>query len=320
MEYGRNVEEELVSVQAGVWHFDGEPTDQNLLSRISQTVVQYGADSEETYIGGAIGMLYRPFHTTKESHLEVQPYVSPKGVVMTWDGRLDNRDDLTIRMRNELTSDTTDVAVVSAMFDRWDTACFQWIIGDWALSIWDPRKRTLILARDYMGVRHLYYHLTQKSLAFAILSTSGTERGSVLGTFGPIALFLVVAVIFPIVPLVLSGFLAPHKPNPVKLEPYESGMETIGPTHVQFPIRYYLYALIFVIFDVEVIYLFPWALVYDKLPVVAAAEMAVFIVLLLVGLAYAMNFAGKQRSRSIDEILTGSSETARQARKSDSSV
>ena len=128
---------------------------------------------------------------------------------------------------------------------------------------------------------------TQESLAFAILLPSGTERGSVLGTFGPIALFLVVAVIFPIVPLVLSGFLAPHKPNPVKLEPYESGMETIGPTHVQFPIRYYLYALIFVIFDVEVIYLFPWALVYDKLPVVAAAEMAVFIVLLLVGLAYA---------------------------------
>jgi NADH-quinone oxidoreductase subunit A len=109
----------------------------------------------------------------------------------------------------------------------------------------------------------------------------------VLGTFGPIALFLVVAVVFPVVPLVLSRFLAPNNPNPVKLEPYESGMETIGPTHVQFPIRYYLYALIFVIFDVEVIYLFPWALVYDKLPVVAAAEMAVFIVLLLVGLAYA---------------------------------
>jgi NADH-quinone oxidoreductase subunit A len=109
----------------------------------------------------------------------------------------------------------------------------------------------------------------------------------VLSTFGPIGLFLVVAVIFPVIPLFLSRFLAPHRPNPVKLQPYESGMETIGPTHVQFPIRYYLYALIFVIFDVEVIYLFPWAVVYDKLPVIAAAEMAVFILLLLVGLAYA---------------------------------
>src|SRR3977135_503374 len=114
-----------------------------------------------------------------------------------------------------------------------------------------------------------------------------TERGGVLGTFGPIALFLVVAVIFPVVPLVLSGFLAPHKPNPGKLEPYESGMGPIGPTHVQFPIRYYLYALIFVIFDVEVIYLFPWALVYDKLPVVAAAEMAGVNVVAVDGAAYA---------------------------------
>jgi NADH-quinone oxidoreductase subunit A len=109
----------------------------------------------------------------------------------------------------------------------------------------------------------------------------------VLSSFGPVALFLIVAVVFPIVPLVLSRFIAPNKPNPVKLEPYESGMPTIGPTHVQFPIRYYLYALMFVIFDVEVIYLFPWALVYDKLPLVAAIEMGVFILLLLVGLAYA---------------------------------
>jgi NADH:ubiquinone oxidoreductase subunit 3 (subunit A) len=109
----------------------------------------------------------------------------------------------------------------------------------------------------------------------------------VLSTYGPIALFLVVAVIFPVIPLVLTRFVAPHKPNPVKLEPYESGMPTIGPTQVQFPIRYYLYGLMFVIFDVEMIYLFPWALVYDKLPVVAAIEMAVFIGLLLVGLAYA---------------------------------
>ena len=64
-------------------------------------------------------------------------------------------------------------------------------------------------------------------------------------------------------------------------------MPTIGPTQVQFPIRYYLYGLMFVIFDVEVIYLFPWALVYDKLPLVAAIDMAIFILLLLGGLAYA---------------------------------
>ena len=108
-----------------------------------------------------------------------------------------------------------------------------------------------------------------------------------LESFGPIGLFLIVALIFPVVPLALSRLIAPKKPDRVKYEPYESGMETIGPTHVQFPIRYYLYALIFVIFDVEVIFLFPWALVYDRLPGIAAAEMGIFIVLLMAGLAYA---------------------------------
>ena len=119
-----------------------------------------------------------------------------------------------------------------------------------------------------------------------------------------VALFLIVAVVFPVVPLFLSRFIAPHRPNKVKLEPYESGMETIGPTHVQFPIRYYLYALIFVIFDVEVIYLFPWALVYDKLPVIAAAEMAVFIVLLLVGLGTLILGAGGV-VRWMDLVIAG---------------
>ena len=104
-----------------------------------------------------------------------------------------------------------------------------------------------------------------------------------LGTFGPIGLFLVVAVIFPIIPLFLSRFLAPHRPNPVKLEPYESGMVTIGPTHVQFPIRYYLYALIFVIFDVETVLLFPWALRYRQLGWFGAAEAGVFLGFLVVG-------------------------------------
>ncbi len=108
-----------------------------------------------------------------------------------------------------------------------------------------------------------------------------------LSSFGPIALFLVVAVAFPVVPLLIARLVAPHKPNPVKLQPYESGMETIGPTLIQFPIRYYLYALIFVIFDVEAIFLYPWAVAYHQLGWYAAIEMAIFIGLLLAGLAYA---------------------------------
>ena len=108
-----------------------------------------------------------------------------------------------------------------------------------------------------------------------------------LESFGPVAIFLVVAIIFPIIPLILSSFIRPKRPNPVKLQPYESGVETIGPTHIQFRTRYYLYALIFVIFDVEVMYLFPWGVAFNSLGLASLIKMVIFIAFLLVGLAYA---------------------------------
>src|SRR5260370_33270016 len=83
-----------MGVQAGIWEFEGENADQQFLARISQSSSQYGADGEKTYVSGSLGMLYRPFHTTKESRLEHQPYESGRGTVSTWAGRLDNRADL----------------------------------------------------------------------------------------------------------------------------------------------------------------------------------------------------------------------------------
>jgi NADH-quinone oxidoreductase subunit A len=106
-------------------------------------------------------------------------------------------------------------------------------------------------------------------------------------SFGPVGLFFVIAAIFPIVPLILAKFVAPSRPDRVKLSPYESGVETIGPTHVQFRTRYYLYALIFVIFDVEAIFLFPWAVAFNQLALFALIEMTIFITFLLVAFAYA---------------------------------
>jgi NADH:ubiquinone oxidoreductase subunit 3 (subunit A) len=109
----------------------------------------------------------------------------------------------------------------------------------------------------------------------------------VLESFGPIALFLIVALIFPVIPLGLSRFLSPKRPDQVKYQPYESGMRTIGPTHIQFRTRYYLYALIFVIFDIEALFLFPWAVAYNQLGLFALIEMGIFIAFLLVAYVYA---------------------------------
>ena len=112
-------------------------------------------------------------------------------------------------------------------------------------------------------------------------------EGPMIESFGPVGLFFVIAAIFPVVPLLLARFVAPSRPDRVKLSPYESGVETIGPTHVQFRTRYYLYALIFVIFDVEAIFLFPWAVAFNQVGLFALIEMTIFIAFLLVAFAYA---------------------------------
>lgn len=108
-----------------------------------------------------------------------------------------------------------------------------------------------------------------------------------LTSWAPIALFLVVAIAFPVGPLIANRLLVPRRPDPVKLAPYESGVETIGPTHIQFHTRYYLYALIFVIFDVEALFLFPWAVAFRSLGLVSLVLAGVFVLLILEGFIYA---------------------------------
>jgi NADH-quinone oxidoreductase subunit A len=91
----------------------------------------------------------------------------------------------------------------------------------------------------------------------------------------------------PIVTLLLAWFLRPNKPNPAKQETYESGMQTIGETWVRFKVQYYIYALIFVVFDIEAIFLFPFAVALNQLPLYALVWVIVFILLLFDGLLYA---------------------------------
>lgn len=110
--------------------------------------------------------------------------------------------------------------------------------------------------------------------------------------YGLIAIFAAIAVLVPVGMLMLSYLasrcgLRPNNPTPVKLEAYECGVETIGGRWNQFNFRYYLFAILFVIFDVEVVFLYPWATKFLKLELFALIEMAVFVGILLVGWAYA---------------------------------
>jgi NADH:ubiquinone oxidoreductase subunit 3 (subunit A) len=101
-----------------------------------------------------------------------------------------------------------------------------------------------------------------------------------------IGLFLVIGVIVPIVPIVFSALISPKKSNPIKQSTYECGMETVGDSWVQFRAQYYVFALVFLIFDVETVFLFPWALTLNALPFFAVLEGIVFIMILVVGFLY----------------------------------
>ena len=101
-----------------------------------------------------------------------------------------------------------------------------------------------------------------------------------------IGLFLLVGIIIPIVPIVFSALVAPKKPNPIKQSTYECGMETVGDNWVQFKSQYYIFALVFLIFDVETVFLFPWAMALNALPFFAVAEGILFILILMAGLSF----------------------------------
>ncbi len=101
-----------------------------------------------------------------------------------------------------------------------------------------------------------------------------------------IGLFLIVGTIIPIAPLIIARLVAPRKPNPIKQSTYECGLETVGESRVQFKAQYYIFALVFLVFDVETVFLFPWALALKQMPLFVVMEGILFIAILVAGLIY----------------------------------
>ena len=89
--------------------------------------------------------------------------------MITWDGRLDNRAELINELCDSLTVNPTDVAIVAASYERWGAGCLPKLIGDWALSIWNPRERSVLLAKDPIGTRHLYYSFDNNQVSWSTI-------------------------------------------------------------------------------------------------------------------------------------------------------
>jgi NADH-quinone oxidoreductase subunit A len=102
-----------------------------------------------------------------------------------------------------------------------------------------------------------------------------------------VLLLLLLAVIFAVLPIAVVALVAPRKRSLSKGDTYECGVRTYGETWVRFRIQYYIYALMFMVFDIETVFLYPWAVSYASLGTFALIEMIVFLVILFVGLAYA---------------------------------
>jgi len=108
----------------------------------------------------------------------------------------------------------------------------------------------------------------------------------------PILILVVLATLFAGGSMVISALLGPRRPTPEKLSPYECGIEPVGTARERFSVKFYLVAMLFIIFDMETVFLYPWAVVYKELKVFGVAAMGTFLLILLVGFVYVWKKGG----------------------------
>ncbi len=107
-----------------------------------------------------------------------------------------------------------------------------------------------------------------------------------LENYLPVLIFLIIGILFGVGPMLAGFILGPHRPDSEKQSPYECGFEAFEDTRMKFDVRYYLVAILFIIFDLEIAFLFPWAVVLDKIGLFGFVAMAVFLGILVIGFIY----------------------------------
>jgi len=170
-----------MSAFGGILHFDNMPTDRRLLSQIGRTLDARGADGGNEVVAANIGMSYRAFNTTAESLVSNQPLVTPEGSILTWNGRLDNRDELIRQLRRSLPHGphSSDPKIVMTAYSTWGDECFMRLLGDFCLALWDAHLKVLHLVRDIAGTRPLNFFSAERRVAWS------TELATLLELFVP---------------------------------------------------------------------------------------------------------------------------------------
>jgi asparagine synthase (glutamine-hydrolysing) len=153
-----------MSALGGILNFGNNPppVNERLLADLGKALDSHGPDGGLEVAVANIGMTSRAFHTTQESHLEVQPLLTSQGHILAWNGRLDNRDQLIRELCDDLQDSPltiTDLEIAMAAYLKWGRGCFVRLIGDFCLTLWDARLKVVYLVRDVVGTRALYFYV-----------------------------------------------------------------------------------------------------------------------------------------------------------------
>src|SRR5271170_2070847 len=174
-----------MSVLFGTYQFDGGPARD--LRRVSSGWGGLPPDSQSMFCEKDVAVLHQGFCTTEESHSKTQPHITESGALVAWNGRLDNREQLLDLLSSANLRGQADLSVVATAYERWGTGCFAKLLGDWALAIADRKTRSVLLAKDFIGVRPLYYtiekgHVLWSTSLAALVSFDG-RRFDLQGEF-----------------------------------------------------------------------------------------------------------------------------------------
>ncbi len=154
---------------AGIYYLDGRPVERGEIQRMLDSIAHRGRDGCGVWINGAVALGCQLLRVTPESAKETQPFIHPSGIVAVFDGRLDNRKELLERLQNstEISTSSSDPAFVLAAYKVFGENFAKYLIGDFVLGLFDLNRQKILLARDAIGVRPLYYYCTPKQFLFA---------------------------------------------------------------------------------------------------------------------------------------------------------
>lgn len=155
-----------MGVQCGRWDFEGKPIDPPWLDQVQRLLGRFGPDCRQYHAARGLVLVWCDSETNKPESIE-QPMELKSGEVLIWDGRLDNRRELVHILGGSLPDSATDQQIVARAWERWRDHCFKRLVGDWALSLWNSRDRSVLLACDFLATRHLYYRTSEDGICWS---------------------------------------------------------------------------------------------------------------------------------------------------------